>query len=230
PDPRRPAVPARRGQRAALAPILDAFYEALGDHAQSVLSANLERAGARLVRTVSDEQRHYTSAPRYDEVVELVTFAPIRTTDRAISTDRYGGFSKSVAYSGWRRSMFGVAWFDSRTERSVANLVDEDEGIALWVRLHTGDMPILWSSDGRHYNPDFIVVDTAGVHWVVEVKADDEMRSEVVRAKREAALRWANHVSVDDSVQVQWRYLLVSESDIEAARGSWPAVKALGES
>jgi type III restriction enzyme len=225
-----PAVPARRNQRAAMEPIIDAFFDGLGKNAPELLSANLDRAGARLVRLVSEEQRAYMAAPSYEEVVELRDFAPQRATDRDVSSDRHGGFSRSAAYDGWKRSLFPIEWFDSRTERTVANLVDDDEGVACWVRLHIGELPILWNSAGREYNPDLIVVATDSVHWVVEVKMDKEMTSADVKGKRDAARRWANHVTADPSVAVPWRYLLTSESDVEIAKGSWPALKALGDS
>ncbi len=96
-----------------------------------------------------------------------------------------------------------------------------------WTRLQRGDLAILWSGAGREYNPDFIVVETGGVNSVVEVKMDKEMASADVKGKREAARRWANHVSSDESVEVEWRYLLVSETDVATAKGSWPALKKL---
>lgn len=43
-----------------------------------------------------------------------------------------------------------------------------------------------------------------------------------------AAKRWANYVTADASVGVTWRYLLVSEADVETAKGSWSALKKLG--
>lgn len=46
--------------------------------------------------------------------------------------------------------------------------------------------------------------------------------------RREAAKRWANYVTADVSVGTTWRYLLVSESDVETAKGSWSALKNLG--
>ena len=225
-----PAVPARKSQRAAVAPLMDAFFDGLGDGAADLLSANLYRAGARLVRLVAEEQRAYMSAPSYEEVVELKEFAPARATDREVSGDRHGAFSRSVAYEGWKRSLFPVEWFDSRTERTVANMVDDDPTVVSWLRLHTGELPILWSSGGREYNPDLIVIGTDGTHWVVEVKMDKEMDSADVKGKREAARRWANHVSADEKVDVRWRYLLASEADIETAKGSWPALKTLSDS
>ena len=56
-----------------------------------------------------------------------------------------------------------------------------------------------------------------------------EMTSADVLGKREAAKRWANYVSADASVGTPWRYLLVSESDVAEAKGSWPAFKKLGQ-
>lgn len=78
------------------------------------------------------------------------------------------------------------------------------------------------------YNPDFIAFENDGAHWIVEVKMDKEMTSADVAGKREAAKRWAQHVSADPSVGVQWGYVLVSESDVKAATGSWPALRLLG--
>jgi type III restriction enzyme len=63
------------------------------------------------------------------------------------------------------------------------------------------------------------------VYWVIEVKSDEELPSEEVQSKREAAKRWANHVTADDQVGSTWRYLLVSESHVATAKGSWPVLK-----
>jgi adenine-specific DNA-methyltransferase len=223
-----PSVPARASQRAAVAPLIDAFFDGLGDKAEEVLSANIERAGTRLILLVTAEQRRFMSKPSYEEVVELKEFNPSRATDRTISSDRFGPFSKSVAYEGWQRSMFPVVWFDSEPERRVANMVDGDDMVACWVRLHIGDLPILWNSAGQQYNPDLIVIETDDTHWIVEVKMDKEVKSEDVQGKREAAKRWANHVTADGKVGVIWKYLLVSETDVNTAKGSWAALKKLG--
>lgn len=221
------SVPARKNQRVAFKPLLDAFMDGLGASAQPVLSANLERAGARLVSLVESEQRRFMSKPSYHEVVELKPFDPVRATDKETSADRHSAYSRSCAYEGWKRSMFSVVWFDSSTERTVANMVDDDESVAWWARLHINDLPILWSSAGQQYNPDLLVIETEGTHWVVEVKMDKEMSTAAVQGKREAAKRWANYVSSDESVGTAWKYLLASESDVATAKGSWAALKQL---
>lgn len=223
-----PAVPVRATQRKAAGPLIDAFFDGLGQKAEEVLSANLGRAGARLVELVGKEQRRYTSKPSFEEVVELQEFNPKRVTDRKITDDRHGPFLKSVAYEGWKKSIFPVVWFDSAPERSVANMADGAEEVTAWVRLHTNDLPILWSPEGRNYNPDLIVITSDGVHWVVEVKMDKEVESLDVQGKREAARRWANHVNADERVSDEWGYLLISETDIKDSKGSWEALKRLG--
>ncbi len=223
-----PSVPARREQRAALEPILEAFLGGLGQRGSEILSAHLDRAGARLVRLVAEEQRAYMAKPWFEEVVELRDFAPVRATDRAVSADRFGAFSRSAAYDGWKRSLFPVEWFDSRPERAAANILDEADDVTCWARLHTGELPILWNGFGQAYNPDFIVVERDGRHWVVEIKMDKEMTSPDVAGKREAAQRWANHVNTDERVEARWGYLLLSESDVEMSRGSWSALRTIG--
>lgn len=224
-----PAVPARQKERAAVSQLMDAFLDGLGSKAEEVLSANIERAAARLIRLVESEQRRFQAKPTYEEVVELRDFSPTRITDKSESADRLGPFARAMAYTGWKRSIFPVAWFDSEPERRVANMVDGDDSVIAWVRLHINDLPILWNSGGQNYNPDLIVIDKDDTHWVVEVKMEKEVKSEDVQAKREAAKRWANHVSADDKVKVTWKYLLVSESDVQTAKGSWTALKKLGD-
>ncbi len=112
-----------------------------------------------------------------------------------MSGDRFGAFAKSVAYDGWKRSLFDIEWFDSRPERPVANMVDDDAEVTCWVRLQTGELPILWNSGGQKYNPDLVVIEADGTHWVIEAKVDKEMESEDVKGKRNAAERWANYAT-----------------------------------
>ncbi len=52
--------------------------------------------------------------------------------------------------------------------------------------------------------------------------------ADFVLEKRDAAKRWANHVSADEKVGATWRYLLISETDVRTARGSWEVLRCLG--
>lgn len=218
-----PVVPARKGQRAQLAPLLEAFVTGLGDQAELILSSYLDRAAAGFIQLVGEEQRRFTAAPRYDEVLDLRQFAPVRHGRPVTSADRYGAFRKGVGYVGWERSLYDQVWFDSATEREMANLIDDTGGIDVWARLHLRDLEIRY--DGGTYNPDFLAA-ADGQRWVIETKADRDLQSENVQAKRQAAQRWANHVTADERVADRWSYLLVGESDLRQARGDWESLLA----
>jgi type III restriction enzyme len=223
-----PIVPARKQERNAVGPLLDAFVDGMGGKAESVLSAYLDRATTRLVALVTAQQRRFAPQPKYEEVVEIVPIGGVRVTDKVVSSERAGRYLRSLAYDGWTKSLYPVNWFDSAPEREVANIVDDADQIDRWVRLKTGDLPILWRNDGREYNADLIVVDKDATRWVIEVKSDKDATSDEVQGKREAARRWVNHVNAEDNADEKWAYLLVTETDIAQAKGSWSALSALG--
>jgi type III restriction enzyme len=217
-------VPARKGQRAQLQPLVDAFFEGLGEEAETILSSYMDRSAARLIQLVTEEHRRFASRPKFEEVVELRRLAPVRQGRPDVSADRFGTFKRGVGYVGWTRSLYEQNWFDSSTERSLANMVDGAPNVDVWVRLLRQDLEIRW--DGGQYNPDFVVAE-GPLRWVIETKADREIESSGVQAKRQAAKRWANHVSADTRVlerKEEWRYLLVSESDLAQSKDDWMAL------
>ena len=212
-------------ERARAGPLVQAFFDGLGDKAEELLSGYLDRAAAGLINLISQEQKRLAVKPEYEEVVELLTFAPTRFGKPEVSSDRISKFMRGLAYT-YDNSMFEQDWFDSQPSAPSLTPSTTPTAIEFWVRLQTGDLPILWAS-GREYNPDFIVVEKKGQHFVVETKADKDMGSSVVQGKREAARRWANYVSADPQVKAKWSYLLLSESDVKTAKDSWAALKKL---
>jgi type III restriction enzyme len=137
-------------------------------------------------------------------------------------------FARGAGYT-FDKSLFESDWFDGgSTEFALAHLLDNNDEIAFWLRLQIGDLPLGWAGDARSYNPDFIVVDGANHHWVVEGKSDDAAKDAAVVAKRDAATRWAADVTANTGVS--WHYLMVRESDIAMAKDSWAALKKLGGS
>lgn len=220
-----PITPGRKGERVAAGRLVSAFIDGLGEEAEKLLSSYLDRASARIIGLVSEEQAKSISAPTFDETVETKIFAATRKPRAKESTDRTGKFAKSVGYRGYQKSVFELDWFDSSTERKVANILDDETSISAWLRLQIGDLEIEW--EAGTYNPDFAAIDSDGRHYLVEVKADYQMQADTVQRKREAARRWTNQVNSSDEVPDDWTYILASESDIETARGSWSALKTL---
>jgi type III restriction enzyme len=223
-----PIVPARPKEKKAAIRLVDEFVKGIGVDAPSILSRYLGRAAARLLKLVVSESKETLKNPSYKDVAEVTDFAPTRVGRSKTNGNRKGKFEKQVGYTGWSaRSYFDQEWFDSGTERDVANILDEAADIKHWVRLQQDDLPILWSSGGSWYHPDFIAIDKDGVHWIVEAKSNRDLENEDVQAKRTATQRWANHVSADEKVGADWRYLLASEDDVKQANGSWPGLKGL---
>ena len=221
-------VPSRAEERRHLGRILDAFVEGLGPRAQESLSHYLNRAAARLIQLIGNEQQEYAPPPSCEHEVEVWTLDSVRIGRPETSEDRRGPFRRGVGYTGWAKSLYSEVWFDSTPERAVALILDEDDSVSHWVRLHRNDLPILWHNPGRDYNPDLIAVENDGTHRLIEVKSDRDVDSDDVAAKAKAARRWVNRVNASDKVSAQWHYLLVSETDIAQCKESWAALRLLG--
>ena len=220
-------VPSRPNERAHVVRLLDALLEGAGDKGEAMLSAYGRRVGQRLIQQITEEHRRHVTAPTFEEVIELHAFAPKRTARPDSTTDRTGPFRKSRPYTGWQKGLFEDAWFDSEPERAMANMLDDADEVEVWVRLHIGDLPILWTGAGNEYNPDLLALDADGVYWIIEIKSDRDMKTEDVQGKRQAALHWANVVSADPKVGATWNYLLVAQRDLKDVRGDWLALSRL---
>lgn len=159
-------------------------------------------------------RKHYRNArPRIEDRWSTQVFAPTRLNTRPEEPNRFGPFSRKVAYSGWARSLHPLNWFDSEPERRLANLVDEQEEVAVWARIQRNELTIPW--DGGTYNPD-LYVQANGEHYLIEVKADKDLDAPAVQAKRAAARKWARKVT-DAEGHGTWHYLLIGQSAIEHA-------------
>ncbi|MGC3000129.1 DEAD/DEAH box helicase family protein [Streptomyces sp. G35A] len=226
-------VPNRPLEVGAARRIVDHLIEAMGDKAEDHLSAFGARCGQRLAIEVAKTLRDVNSAQvTYSDVVELVALSKTREArKRQVAGHADGSFDKAIAFNGWSKNLYSHAWFDTAPEFNVANAIDSGKNVIVWARLHINDVPITWNSEGRRYNPDFVVIEDGGPKrrgWLVETKADKDMTSAEVMAKRRAAQKWANTANSSPDVDIAWHYLLVGEQDIEDARGSWEFLKGFG--
>lgn len=198
--------------------------------------AHGELATARLVEWIRERQRsrpeqrvtevHQVRWPEPEERIELQS-----PQDRQLVTSSRE-FTRLYPYRGWAKSVYEVNSFDAySTEFRLASLFETSANVKAWVRVdQTVPLRISyeWGSGQREYMPDFIVIDDAGVQWIVEGKADSEMTDENVLAKRDAARAWVQTVNAEPSVSQRWGYILASESIISAS-GNWTAIKAGGQ-
>lgn len=136
-------------------------------------------------------------------------------------------FVKRVHFGGWQRNIMPTAEFDAgTTEWQIAHLLDRDPDIAWWLRLYTNGPAFIPTAQDGNYFPDFIAIDTAGVYWLIEGKADRSANDADVLRKRETAETWARQVRDDEEDYGDWHYMFATESAIRAA-GSWVALKVV---
>ncbi|MDY5133063.1 DEAD/DEAH box helicase [Actinotignum urinale] len=137
-------------------------------------------------------------------------------------------FVRGRVYRGWFKSLFAEESFDSFTgEYQLARLLNTSPGIMWWHRLHTQDGAFVYFNAKDRYFPDFVALDTNGVHWIIEGKDERGRDDARVQAKREAAEALVRRLVAEDAYTGQhWGYLIAYEQDTARA-DSWEDLKAL---
>lgn len=178
--------------------------EALAPHLHAAIAA-----AQRILMTL------YRAAPEvFDQTIETTEFSPTRVNSRPSEPNRFAKFSNKVSYTGWKRSLHGVEWFDSTPERTLANLLDDDDTVSMWARIQRGELVVEWQN-GR-YSPD-LYANVTGTHYLFEVKSDKDVGTHLVQAKKKAAEDWARFVT-DTGDHGTWRYVLIAESVFKTAK------------
>ena len=214
--------------------IVERLIDAMGDDAGAFLSAFGDRCGQRLAaevtRALSDASRAQVT---YEDEVTLEPLAKVREARKERVTGHAdGSFNRSTAFNGWKKNLYSHCWFDTLPEFKAANAIDDGRSVIVWARLHINDIPITWTAEGRRYNPDFAVIEEVNgkrIGWLVETKADKDVDSAEVIEKRRAARKWASTVNSSPDVHIEWKYLLLSEQDVDDALGSWEHMKGFGQ-
>lgn len=193
-------------------------------------------ATACLAEWVSGKQ---TSSPAREvkEVTQVKWPDPQERIEMRPPADRHliGGsseFVRAYPYSGWNRAVYAVNSFDAySTEFRLAEMFETSAGVKAWVRINqTVPLRIAYFEGAiqHDYEPDFLVIDDEGTHWIVEGKSNREMTDPKVLAKADAAKAWVAAVNASSEVQERWGYLMASESAIAAA-SSWTALKTASQ-
>lgn len=225
-------VERRAGEVAAAKAIVQTVIDVMGEDAQAHLSAFFERAARRLQDEVARQLRGFSASDVvFSEEVQIANLKKVRKAQRLHEQSHEGSFQRGIAFNDWKKNLYQYAWFDTSPEFKAAKAVDDDPNVVVWARLHRGDIPITWTIEGREYNPDLVVIEELGDQrtcWLVETKMNREMTSAEVIAKRRAAMTWSNTVNNSGKADGRWRYLLLSEDDVDDAAGSWTHMKGFG--
>ncbi len=125
---------------------------------------------------------------------------------------------RKIVFGGFAKCCYPLQKFDSVDgELRFAQLLESDETVMRWMKPAPGFFRIEYKS-GISYEPDF-VVETADAKYLCEPKMATEMGSDVVLAKKEAAVRWCQHATqhAQENGGKPWRYALIPHSAITAS-------------
>lgn len=136
-------------------------------------------------------------------------------------------FVRGRVYGGWFKSLFAEESFDSYTgEYQLAHLLNTSPGIVWWHRLHPQDQAFVYYNAKDRYLPDFVALDTSGVHWIIEGKDERGRDDARVQAKRRVAEALVRRLAAENAYAGQhWGYLIAYEQDTARA-DSWDDLKA----
>ncbi|MGN7187530.1 DEAD/DEAH box helicase family protein [Microbacterium enclense] len=197
--------------------LVDAFLKGAGIDNETGWEWSVEHAGRAEsalygVIRAAHKGRQTTSSWRW-EPVSVPVAQPKPTDVRGV----WDAFVPRAWTGPWAKSIDAFAHYDSASaEWLLAQKLDTWDDVDHWQRLYTpGPAWIAWK--GGRYHPDFVVVDAAGAHWVVEAKADKAAIDSIeVQEKAAAAHEWIKRVN-GSKLYGAWAYRIVTEAQIAAA-------------
>ena len=125
-------------------------------------------------------------------------------------------YVRKYIYSGYLKSFYAEYKFDSKTELDFSFVLENDANVIRWLRPAREQFHIYWSNGSKRYEPDFIV-ETEDCIYMVETKAANEISSEDVQLKKQAAEEYCNHASeyTAENGGKPWRYVLMAHDTVD---------------
>jgi type III restriction enzyme len=122
---------------------------------------------------------------------------------------------QKFVFSGFEKSCHFEYKFDSRTEQTLSFILENDKEVIKWLRPAPNQFRIYWKHNSRIYEPDF-VVETADCIYLLEPKASNEVASEDVQAKAQAALKYCNYATeyTAEHGGKPWKYVLIPHDQV----------------
>ncbi len=118
-------------------------------------------------------------------------------------------------FKGFEKACHFEYKFDSNTEKVFSQILESDKKVIKWLRPAKNQFRIYWDNNTKEYNPDF-VVETDDCFYIVEPKADNEINTVEVQAKKAAAIQYCKYATefTTSNGGNPWKYLLIPHTDI----------------
>lgn len=123
-----------------------------------------------------------------------------------------------LVFGGFNRCVFPFQKFSSDTERVLAVILENEREDLKWVKPGRGQFQIHYrfQREDRQYEPDF-VIETSDAKYLAETKRADQVGSEEVQAKAEAARAWCAAATEHAKAHggKPWHYLLIPHDAVQ---------------
>lgn len=123
---------------------------------------------------------------------------------------------KKYVYVGFKKSYYTKYRFDSSTELDFSFILETSNEVLKWIRPVPNQFNIFWSNGAKKYEPDFIV-ETADAIYMCETKREDQINTEEVQAKAEAAHVFC-HRATEFTAQNNgkpWHYVIIPHTLVD---------------
>lgn len=123
-------------------------------------------------------------------------------------------------FRGFEKACHFEYKFDSKTEKDLAYILENDKHVVKWLRPAPNQFRIYWANNSRQYYPDF-VVETEDTLYLVETKAEDQMQAADVQSKKAAALKYCKYATEFTVANggKPWKYMLVPHNEVTLSTG-----------
>jgi len=197
-------------QFAVLAPKIREFFE----HKAFGRLVDLDKH--ETVRAMATPVASYVCTEEFKRVLRQMSIAEqepqLVEPARMLSSCQPFPWSRKVLEAN--HTVFNMVPCDNDFEKAFARFLDNAGDIRTFAKL---PQPFGFSidyTDGgmnlRSYYPDFVAIDQAGAHWLIETKG---MESAEVSQKDSAAANWCENAS--SLTNIPWRYVKVPQKGFE---------------
>lgn len=123
-----------------------------------------------------------------------------------ISTKVFGGFKKAC---------HNLYKFDSKAEKDFATILEGDKDVIRWLRPAMSQFSMYWKRNSQRYIPDF-VVETKGIIYLVEIKAERDIDDADVLEKAEAGKKYCEAATKYNNANrgKPWKYVVLPHTAI----------------
>lgn len=164
------------------------------------------------------------SDPKYSQP-EVLPFTKIESWSfSALTNDGFKDYRENIpardatkyVYMGFTKSCHAQYKFDSSSEKSLAQILEEDKSVIKWLRPADKQFRIYWANNSRLYFPDF-VVEREDAIYLVEVKAANQVDSGEVQDKKRAASNYCKYASDYNLANGKkpWKYVIFPHDKIQ---------------